>query len=114
MSFFKKEYYKYNKVGYKTKEKISKKSKALWQDEEKKMKMAKNVSLAKTNYNICQFDKEMNLIEIYQTMPELLEKNPSFKKMPIYSTCNGWKKSYKGFIWKYQNKLTNEIIEKKR
>lgn len=93
------------------KKKIGKAASKMWQNQELKNQMSKNVSKAKTNYRICQFDRDNNLINVYNTMPELLEQNPEFKKMPIYSTCNGWKRSYKNFIWRYQDIETDNIIE---
>ena len=33
-------------------------------------------------------------------MLEIIDKYPDFHKIAIYSVCNGWKKSYRGFVWK--------------
>lgn len=93
-----------------TKEKISKASSLLWKDEHKKKIMSKKVSNKTKNYTICQFDRDMNLLKEYNSQIELMELNPDYSKSCILSTCNGWKASYKGFIWRYKSIKTNKII----
>lgn len=81
------------------KAKISKASSELWKDLDKKKSMAEKVSNKVSKYKFTQYDKEMNLINDWNSISEITKANPSYHVQCIYSVCNGWKKSYKGFIW---------------
>lgn len=81
------------------KQKLSKASKEIWKDEEKKAKMAKKVSESKTIYEIHQYDRQMNPIKIYDSVKDVIKENPSYKWQNIYSVCNGYKKTYMGYVW---------------
>lgn len=87
------------------KNKISVKSKELWEDEDKKAKMAKKVSESKTIYKIIQYTKDMELVAEYDSVKQVVEKNIGYKWQNIYSVCNGYKKSYMGYIWVKQSKI---------
>lgn len=64
--------------------------------------------------NLLKIDKETNeILETFSNFIELKDKYPDVGKSVIYSVCNGSKKSYKGFLWRYQNKESLEIIEPK-
>lgn len=52
-----------------------------------------------------------DILEVFQNRLELLDKYPEYKTSPLLSVCNGWKKSYKGFLWRYRDRETNSIIE---
>lgn len=77
-----------------------------------KVDMRKKVS---ENHNLYQYLKIDRLtgeiLETFENRLELLEKNPDYKTSPLLSTCNGWKSSYKGFLWRYRIRETGEIIE---
>jgi group I intron endonuclease len=84
-----------------TKAKYSEAAKKFWaENPDVKLVMAKKVSIAKTKYLIEQYDKQMNLITIYGSMRETIEQNPDYYMPAIYNCCSGYKKSYRGFIWK--------------
>lgn len=53
--------------------------------------------------NLCfeQIDRITNeVICTYESISELINRNPSFKPQPIYAVCNGKKKSYRGYFWR--------------
>ena len=81
------------------KKKISEKSTLMWQDEEKKKAMGENVSKATTRWAIDQLTKAGELVRSYSSVKEVVAENPGFKWQNIYSVCNGYKKSYMGFVW---------------
>ncbi|MBQ0111563.1 MAG: GIY-YIG nuclease family protein [Bacteroidales bacterium] len=76
----------------------------IWKDEEKKLNMAKKVSEAKSKYRFYQYSKYGELLFTYESINELCDKNPSYHIQSIYSVCSGYKKSYKGFIFKKELK----------
>lgn len=81
-------------------EKYRQNGKKLWLDEEKKEEMKKALSLSRSIYQIHQFSKDNELIFIWETMKQLLDSNPSYKRHNIYAVCSGEKPSMYGFIWK--------------
>lgn len=85
--------------------KISKASSNLWKDEDKKQQMAMNVSLKVSKYKFFQYDKDMTLIRVWNSISEITSEFPDYHVQAIYSVCNGWKKSYKGFIWLKELKI---------
>lgn len=73
----------------------------LWKDTDKKEAMARKVAVATSTLKFEQYDKKTGeLVGTYNNLLEILDKYPDFHKISIYSVCNGWKKSYRGFIWK--------------
>jgi hypothetical protein len=76
-----------------------------------KEKMARRVSKRKSKYNYLKIDKDtLEVLEEFDTFMELKDKYPKVGKTVINSVCNGWKKSYRGFIWRYRCKKSGEII----
>lgn len=62
--------------------------------------------------NLLRIDRKTNeILESFSNFIELKDKYPDVGKSVIYSVCNGNKKSYKGFLWRYQDKETMEIKE---
>lgn len=81
--------------------KLSAWSAETWKNHEKKNNMARKVAEAKSELKFEQYDKITGeLVAIYNSMLEIIDKYPDFHKKAIYSVCNGWKKSYRGFVWK--------------
>lgn len=78
-----------------------------WKDENLKAQMAENVSISRTTFKIAQYDKQGNLIKIWDRMRLLLKDNPTYFPIAIYNCMNGYKKSYRGFLWK---KITEDIV----
>ena len=62
--------------------------------------MRRKVSKAKTIFKIYQYSKEGDLIRKWDSMLDILEENPDYFRIAIYNCMNGYKKSYRGFIWK--------------
>lgn len=62
--------------------------------------------------NILKIDRQTKeVLESFSNFIELRDKYPDVGKSVIYSVCNGNKKSYRGFLWRYQDKITLEILE---
>lgn len=91
--------------GNEWKKKLSKSSSKMWEDENKKKKMAEKVRVKKQKYKFLQFNKDNVLLYSYNSMLEVINKNPKFKQSCIYSVCNGYKKSHMGYIWKKELKI---------
>lgn len=87
----------------------------IWEENPQlKKDMAKRVSEAKSLYNILKINiKTLKVEEIFNTFMQLKEKYPETGKTVVFSACNGHKKSYKGYYWRYQDKNTLEIIQPK-
>ena len=84
-----------------TRRKHSEWASRFWKENpDKKIQMAVKVSEAKTVYKIAQYDKQGNLIRVWDRMQQLIDHNPDFFRIAIYNCCNGYKKSYRGFLWK--------------
>lgn len=87
-------------------DKLSEWGKETWKDEVKKSKMARKVAEATSSLRFEQYDKHTGLlVGEYSSMLEITDKYPDFHKIAIYSVCNGWKKSYRGFVWKSFEKV---------
>lgn len=85
--------------------KISEASKQIWKDEEKKAGMARKVALNKSKYRIYQYDKiTMELVRVWENMLEITDEHPDYHKIAIYSVANGHKKSYRGYVWKTEER----------
>lgn len=88
------------------KAKLSENSKFLWKDEEKKAAMAEKVAEAKSIlkfYQYCKISGEF--IREWNSIREIMLEHPDWHDKAIYSVCNGHKKSYRGFVWKSEEKL---------
>lgn len=88
------------------KAKLSENSKLLWKDEAKKAAMAEKVAEAKSIlkfYQYCKISGE--LIREWDSIREIMLAHPDWHDKAIYSVCNGHKKSYRGFIWKSEEKM---------
>jgi group I intron endonuclease len=75
--------------------------------------MGKKVGNIIRKYKIGKFDYDtLELLEIFNSREELKLKNPDYYTQAIVGCCDGTKKSYKGFKWKYISIKTNEIIHR--
>jgi group I intron endonuclease len=84
---------------------ISKSSTELWKDKDRLRAMSKKVAEVTSTLRFMMYDKVTGeLVRIWNSMSEILEANPEYHRISIYSCCNGWKKSYKGFVWKSELK----------
>lgn len=86
-------------------DKISKASSLMWSNSEKKSKMAKKVSETRGLENCFeQYSRDGVLLRNWDSVSEIIENNPTYKWQNIYSACNGYKKTYMGYIWKKKPK----------
>lgn len=77
-----------------------------------KINMRKKISKKHNLYEYLKIDRgTLEILEVYQNRLEVLEKNEGYKTSPLLSVCNGWKASYKGFLWRYRDRDTGNIIE---
>lgn len=65
-----------------------------------KEQMSKAVSESKRIYTFEQYTRDNILVRIWKSVEEIVSHNPSYKWQNIYSVCNGYKKTYMGYIWK--------------
>lgn len=87
-------------------DKTSSSAKEFWKNNpETKKQMASKVSKAKEKFNFLKYDRDNNLLHTYNSMKEIVEENPDYKWQNVYAVCNGYKPSYKNFIWKKQLKI---------
>lgn len=85
--------------------KISEASTELWKDEEKKAAMARNVATERSKYRIYQYDKNtLELVKVWENMLEIMDAYPDFHNIAIYSVANGHKKSYRGYVWRTEER----------
>jgi group I intron endonuclease len=105
MSEQKKEWAKNNPITEERRKQISETSSAIWKDEDKKNSMARKVAKATSTLRFYQYDKNtMELVKVWEYMDDILQENPNYHRIAIYSVCNGHKKSYRGYIWKSELK----------
>jgi group I intron endonuclease len=71
----------------------------LWKDADKKLKMVEKVSQSTSKLGFRQYDREGNLLKIWNSMYDIIKAHPDYYKKTIYSVCNGYKKTYRGFRW---------------
>lgn len=76
-----------------------------------KVDMQKKVSENHNLYEYLKLTLEGELLEVYQNRLEVREAYPDAGKTIILSVCNGHKRSYKGFLWRYRDRESNQIIE---
>ena len=82
---------------------------------ELKYNMRRKVSEIHNKYQYLKIDRETKeVLEVFENRLELLEKYTDYKTSPLLSVCNGWKPSYKNFLWRYRDRETGEIIEPER
>lgn len=86
--------------------KLSEYSKKHWSDPENVNKMVKTLKeTKKKKYKFLQYNKEKNLLKEWDSVEDIISNNPDFKWQNIYSVCNGYKKSYMGYIWTKEFKI---------
>jgi group I intron endonuclease len=77
-------------------------SHTFWKDNPEKLKdMGKKVAKLNVRYKIEQSDKITGqIIRIWESIIELMEVYPEYKKHNIYAVCSGEKPSMYGYKWK--------------
>ena len=66
----------------------------------KKITMAENVSKKSVKYNIHKLNEDNEILEVFNSVREVVLKNPTYKAHNIYSVCSGAKKRIYGYKWK--------------
>lgn len=76
-------------------------SHTFWRDNPDKAKEM-GIKISKNNniYKFEKYSKTGELIETFENILEIVEKNPNYKKHNIYAACSGEKPSMYGYIWK--------------
>jgi group I intron endonuclease len=85
--------------------KLSIQSKKYWSNPDNRKQVSILVSKVKQKYKFHQLEKNGNYIKTYDTIKEIIQKNPSYKWQNIYAVCNGYKPSYMGYVWKKELKI---------
>jgi len=86
---------------YRNPENRKKCSHSFWKNNpEATLSMAESVSKKVTKFSIEQYTKDNTLINTWNSVKDVINKNPDYKWQNIYSVCNGYKPSYMGYIWK--------------
>lgn len=86
--------------------KIGRSAKKFWKENpDIKEQMSKNVSKAKEKYNFLQYAREGEFIKKWDSIRSIISDNPDYKWQNIYAVCNGYKKTYMGFVWKKELKI---------
>lgn len=67
---------------------------------ELKDKMREKVRKATTKFQIYQYDKQDNLITIWDCVHDIIIANPTYKQHNIYAVCSGEKPTMYGYKWK--------------
>jgi group I intron endonuclease len=82
-----------------------------WKNNPDKLKeMSKKVTELNTIYFIDQYTKEKEFIKRWESINELINNFPQYKKHNIYAVCSGEKPSMYGYIWKKTLKLSKDIV----
>ena len=79
--------------------KIAASSVETWADPALRARVSRSVSLAKRKYNFIQMDRDGTHIRTWESVEDIVKENPSYKWQNIYSVCNGYKPTYRGFKW---------------
>ena len=82
-------------------EKIANKNYFKWHEHPETLeRMRKKVSIAVKKYRFQQYTRDGEFIREWESVKEIVAENPGYKWQNIYSVCNGYKKTYMGFVWK--------------
>ena len=79
--------------------KIAASSVEVWANPELRARMSRSVSLAKRKYNFVQMERDGTHVRTWESVEDIVKENPSYKWQNIYSVCNGYKPTYRGFKW---------------
>jgi len=89
------------------KDKTSVRIKEFWKNNPNiKVEMAKKVKETKLKkWRFFKMNENNDILETFDSVEEIIEKNPTYKWQNIYSVCNGYKKRIYGFKWKKEFKI---------
>lgn len=82
--------------------KFGESSRKFWKENpEIKEQMKKKLQKIHSKYEFHQLNKETNeLIKVWETISDIMDSNPNYKKHNIYAVCSGEKPSIYGYKWK--------------
>jgi group I intron endonuclease len=113
MSDLKKEQYQKGEVSYNKNSPylgIKARNEKWEQNPQLKKNMKKKTSIKNTEYSFYQYDKNTEeLIKIWDSVYDILEEHPEWKRHNIYAACSGEKPSIYGFKWK--KVLKEDIVQ---
>ncbi len=90
---------------------VGEKTSLFWKNNlDVKDQMSTKVSNKLTNFKILKLDYDMNILQCWDTQKQLKIKNPELYLPAILQVCNGNKNSYLGFLWRYLDNKTNQIV----
>jgi group I intron endonuclease len=72
---------------------------------EEKEVMRSKLKKLKQKYRFLQYDKQKNLIKVWDTIEDIIAANPEYKWQNIYAVCNGYKPSIYGYVWAKELKI---------
>jgi group I intron endonuclease len=104
-----------------TKEKCSQNMKKRWKEDrelmlnivrtarknftkEQTLEMAEKVSKSKRIYDFYQYDKNYNLLRVWDSVKSIIKENPTYKWNNIYAVCSGEKPTMYSYIWEKKHK----------
>lgn len=64
-----------------------------------KKQFSENVAKSKLRYRFVQKHRNGLPLRIWGSVAEIIKEHPAWKWQNIYSVCNGYKKTYQGFVW---------------
>lgn len=64
----------------------------------------KRLSQALKEFKVLQFEKSGELLYVWDSVTDVLDNNPDYKRQNIYASCNGGKPTGYGYLWRYWDK----------
>lgn len=71
--------------------------------------MRKKVSKKRNQFKFYQYTKDDELVKVWDSVLDILNQNPTYKRHNIYAACSGEKPSMYGFKW--VKVLNDEIVQ---
>lgn len=81
------------------KTKVAVASSLIWKNGDKKNKMAHKLKFIKRKFVFDQYTRDGVFVKTWNSVEDIILKNPSYKWQNIYSVCNGYKSTYMNFQW---------------
>ena len=83
---------------------------ANWKEHpEQKDEKRKKVSKKRNQFKFYQYTKDDELVKVWDSVLDILNQNPTYKRHNIYAACSGEKPSMYGFKW--VKVLNDEIVQ---
>jgi group I intron endonuclease len=93
---------RYKNMSNKEREIMKENGRLIWKNHSKQKieEIKDNLSKSRTKYKWFQYDKDMNLVNQWLSVRDILKNNPNYKRHNIYACASGEKPSMYNFIWK--------------